>query len=88
MRSGDHRRGADSYAYSPDDRLLTTGSLTLAYDLDGYLTSKTEAGQSTHYVCGARGELKQVTLPDARIIDYVNDPYGRHIAVFPFFLSD
>jgi len=41
---------------------------------------KTEAGQSTQYVYGARGELKQVTLPDARIIDYVNDPYGRRIA--------
>ncbi|GEM_PF-3784150 len=55
---------------------------------DGFLATRAEAGRTTTYIYTARGELTRVALPDGRIIEYVYDPQGRRIAVFPFFLGD
>ena len=48
--------------------------------MDGFLTSKTEAGATTAYHYSSRGELKQVDLPGTGVITYSHDPLGRRIA--------
>ncbi|MCD4743039.1 MAG: sugar-binding protein, partial [Desulfobacteraceae bacterium] len=69
-----------TFTYSDEDHLLTAGSNTYQYDLDGFLTSKTIGSDNTTYTYSSRGELLNVTLPDSRYIEYVHDPTGRRIA--------
>jgi RHS repeat-associated protein len=69
-----------SFTYSDEDHLLTAGTDIYQYDLDGFLTSKTDGTDVTTYDYSSRGELLAVTLPDGRIIEYVHDPLGRRIA--------
>ncbi|MBN2179211.1 MAG: hypothetical protein JW743_07250 [Deltaproteobacteria bacterium] len=69
-----------TFAYSDEDHLLTAGTVTYKYDLDGFLTAKTDAEEETLYDYSTRGELWGVTLPDGTNIDYVHDPLGRRIA--------
>jgi YD repeat-containing protein len=59
---------------------LTAGDTTYQYDLDGFLTTKTDANGITSYNYSSRGELLRVDLPDSKIIEYVHDPQGRRIA--------
>jgi len=66
--------------YSEEDHLLTAGTATYQYDLDGFLTTKTDEGEETFYDYSTRGELLGVTLPDGTTIDYDHDPLGRRIA--------
>ena len=54
--------------------------MTYAYDLDGFLTTKTDGSEVTVYTYSSRGELLNVTLPDGTAIEYVHDPLGRRIA--------
>jgi RHS repeat-associated protein len=54
--------------------------VTYAYDLDGFLTTKTDGTDVTTYSYSSRGELLNVTLPDATVVEYVHDPLGRRIA--------
>ncbi len=63
-------RGTDgrSFSYSDEDHLLSAGNAVYSYNLDGYLASKTAAGQVTTYSYSSRGELIEVHLPDGRII--------------------
>ncbi len=69
-----------SFTYSDEDHLLTAGTDIYQYDLDGFLTSKTDGTDVTTYDHSSRGELLVVTLPDGRIIEYIHDPLGRRIA--------
>jgi RHS repeat-associated protein len=69
-----------NFSYDNEDHLLTTGSAVYSYNLDGFLTAKTDGSEVTTYDYSSRGELLTVTLPDGRIIDYVYDPLGRRIA--------
>jgi len=69
-----------SYSYSDGDHLLAAGSVSYGYDLDGYLTTKTDGSDVTNYNYSSRGELLRVSLPDGRTIEYVHDPLGRRIA--------
>ena len=69
-----------SYSYDEEGRLLTAGAASYAFDVDGFLTSKTEAGATTAYHYSSRGELKQVDLPGTGVITYSHDPLGRRIA--------
>jgi RHS repeat-associated protein len=69
-----------SFTYSNEDHLLTAGDATYQYNLDGFLTAKTEGTDVTTYDYSSRGGLLVVTLPDGRIIEYVHDPLGRRIA--------
>jgi RHS repeat-associated protein len=69
-----------SYTYSNEDHLLTAGTATYQYSLDGFLTNKTNGTNQTSYVYSSRGELLRVDLPDGRVIEYVHDPLGRRIA--------
>jgi len=71
------------FAYSDEDHLLTAANMRYEYDLDGFLTDKTNqtnATDKTSYVYSSRSELLSVTLPDGKVIEYVHDPLGRRIA--------
>jgi RHS repeat-associated protein len=69
-----------SFTYSDEDHLLTAGTDIYQYDVDGFLTSKTDGTDVTTYDYSSRGELLSVTLPDGRTIEYVYDPLSRRIA--------
>ena len=69
-----------NFVYSDEDHLLTAYSTNYLYDLDGFLTTKTEGSDVTTYDYSSRGELLSVNLPDGRNIEYVHDPLGRRIA--------
>jgi len=71
---------ARSFSYSDEDHLLSAGSVTYAYDPDGFLTTKTDGSDVTDYTYSSRGELLNVVLPDGTLVEYVNDPLGRRIA--------
>jgi RHS repeat-associated protein len=68
------------FTYSEEDHLLTAGGTTYQYDLDGFLTTKTEGANVTTYAYSTRGELLSVTLSDKTLIEYVHDPLERRIA--------
>lgn len=68
-----------TYTYSDEDHLLTAGDVTYQYDADGFLTTKAQGTDVTTYNYSSRGELLSVSLPDGRLIEYVNDPLGRRI---------
>ncbi len=76
------RRGITdrTFSYDAEDRLLTAGDSTYAYDADGYLRTKTTPDGVTTYTYDTRGALRAVALPDGRTIEYVIDPLGRRIA--------
>jgi RHS repeat-associated protein len=69
-----------TFSYSDEDHLLTVGSVTYSYDLDGFLSTKTDGTDITTYSYSSRGELLNVTLPDGTVVEYLNDPLGRRIA--------
>lgn len=69
-----------TFTYSEEDHLLSTDGTTYDYDLDGFLTTRTTAGDITSYDYSARGELLSVTLPDGVVVSYTYDPLGRRIA--------
>jgi RHS repeat-associated protein len=76
-----------SYSYSDEDHLLSAGSVTYAYDPDGFLITKTDGSDITTYNYSSRGELLSVDMPivDAapesrKVIVYIHDPQGRRIA--------
>jgi len=69
-----------SFSYDDEDHLLTAGTTTYQYNVDGFLTTKTEGEDITTYNYSSRGELLSVTLPDGTVIEYAHDPLGRRIA--------
>ncbi len=69
-----------SFGYSEEDHLLTAGTASYQYDVDGFLTTKTDGSDVTTYNYSSRGELLSIDLPDGRDIDYDHDPLGRRIA--------
>jgi RHS repeat-associated protein len=69
-----------TFAYSDEDHLLTAGDTTYQYDVDGFLTSKTEGTDATTYDYSSLGELLSVSLPGGTLIEYLHDPLGRRIA--------
>jgi RHS repeat-associated protein len=71
---------ARSFGYSDEDHLLEAGTVTYDYDLDGFLTAKTDGSDVTTYSYSSRGELLNVRLPDGTAVEYVHDPLGRRIA--------
>ena len=69
-----------SFSYDDEDHLLAAGSVIYSYNLDGFLSAKTDGSDVTTYDYSSIGELLNVTLSDGRIIEYVHDPLGRQIA--------
>ncbi len=66
--------------YSDEDRLLTAGTIHFGYNLDGFLSTRTEETDVTSYDYSSNGELLSVTLPDGTLIEYIHDTLGRRIA--------
>jgi YD repeat-containing protein len=69
-----------TFGYSDEDHLLTAGTTTYQYNVDGFLTTKSDGTDVTSYDYSSRGELLGVTLPDGTVVEYVHDPLGRRIA--------
>ena len=64
-----------SFTYSDEDHLLTAGTTSYQYNLDGFLTTKTEGTDVTTYNYSSRCELLSATLPDGKVIEYGPGPY-------------
>ena len=69
-----------TFGYTGEDHLLKAGTATYTHDADGFLTSRTKGQDVTNYTYSIRGELLNVTLSNADVIEYVHDPLGRRIA--------
>jgi len=69
-----------TFSYSDEDHLITAGDMAYQYDVDGFLTTKTQGSNITRYNYSSKGELLNVNLPDGGVIEYINDPLGRRIA--------
>ena len=63
-----------SFTFSDEDHLLTAGTTSYQYDVDGFLTTKSAGTDVTTYDYSSRGELISVTLPDCifRLIPATN----------------
>ncbi len=72
------------YTYDDQDRILTAGVYTFVYNAQGEMVSRTNTflNQTTSYVYDSYGNLAQVTLPDATIIDYKLDAMGRRVGKY------
>jgi RHS repeat-associated protein len=68
-----------SATYDAQDRLVSYGSTTYTYTANGERLGKLSSGQSTAYQYDALGNLLQVTLPNATVIDYLIDGENRRI---------
>ncbi|MBU2431296.1 MAG: hypothetical protein KKH99_11455, partial [Proteobacteria bacterium] len=66
--------------YSDEDHLLSAANTNYNYDVDGFLTTKTQGSDISLYNYSSRGELLSVTLPNGTFIEYSHDPLGRRIA--------
>jgi RHS repeat-associated protein len=58
---------------------LQFGTTAYTYGRNGELQSKTSPAGTTTYEYDVFGTLQRVTLPDARVVTYENDPLGRRI---------
>lgn len=69
--------------YNTSNQLTVTGSASYVYDLNGNLTSKTEAQAATTYNWDYEDRLQSATLPSSgqgsAIVSFKYDPLGRRI---------
>ncbi len=65
--------------YDVQDRLLSYGHWAFTYTAGGDLSTKTDtnSGAVTRYHYDSAGALREVRLPDGRLIEYVIDAAGR-----------
>jgi RHS repeat-associated protein len=70
-----------SGAVDAQDRLLSYGALSFTYQPHGALQSRTDTttGETTLYSYDPLGNLREVTLPDGTVIEYVVDGLGRRV---------
>ena len=74
-----HLSGTEVAHYDDQDRMLDYAGATYEYTANGELKKKTEGINVTEYVYDLLGNLRQVTLPDGRTIEYVVDGRNRRI---------
>ena len=70
---------SETGTYDAQDRLLSYAGATYEYTAHGELRSKVQGGQTTTYAYDALGNLRQVTLPDGRALEYLIDGQNRRI---------
>jgi RHS repeat-associated protein len=68
--------GTETGTYDAQDRLQTYAGATYTYTGNGELRTKTTAAGTTTYDYDVFGNLREVELPDGRLIEYVID--GAH----------
>jgi RHS repeat-associated protein len=76
-------QGNATYAtYDDQDRLVTYGQESFAYNAAGELTTRTNTttGDTTTYAYNAFGNLTDVELPGGTQIAYELDPFARRVA--------
>ena len=73
--------GTETATYDDQDRLLTYGKWAYTYTANGELRTKTDTtiGDVTTYSYDGQGNLRRVTLPDGRLIEYVVDGENRRV---------
>ncbi|NJD07609.1 MAG: RHS repeat protein [Methylococcaceae bacterium] len=71
--------GATVAGYDAQDRLLDHQGTAYRYTANGELQQKTANGTTTRYGYDELGNLRKVTLPDARVIEYLIDGRNRRI---------
>jgi RHS repeat-associated protein len=71
--------GAETASYDAQDRMLTYGANTYAYDASGDLDSRTDGAGTTTYEYDELGNLMGVDLPDGTEVDYIIDGAGRRV---------
>jgi len=69
-----------NYKYDAQDRLIRAGSMSFEYTPSGELLKSVMNKKVTSYKYDAFGNLKSVTLPDARRIEYLVDGLHRRVA--------
>ncbi|HEV8433394.1 MAG TPA: IPT/TIG domain-containing protein [Thermoanaerobaculia bacterium] len=65
--------------YDAQDRLTTYNGASFLYSDAGELQKKMDGAGTTSYIYDVLGNLRQVTLPDGTVIDYVVDAMNRRI---------
>ena len=70
---------SETGTYDAQDRLLSYAGATYEYTANGELERKVQGGQTTTYAYDALGNLRQVTLPDGRALEYLIDGQNRRI---------
>jgi RHS repeat-associated protein len=76
-RTASHQ--SSSYTYQPFNRLTAANSDTYAYNLNGNLTSKTDASGSWTYTWDFENRLKQASQSGGVTVTYAYDALGRRI---------
>jgi RHS repeat-associated protein len=71
--------GAEIAIFDAQDRMLTYGPNTYAYDANGDLDSKTDGGGTTTYDYDELGNLVAVDLPGGAEVEYIVDGTGRRV---------
>ncbi|MDR1976383.1 MAG: hypothetical protein LBQ18_05270 [Campylobacteraceae bacterium] len=67
-------------AYDIDDRTKIFDNTNYIYNTDGYLSSKTDAQETTTYTYGTLGELREVILPNNDKITYLYNSNNQRTA--------
>jgi RHS repeat-associated protein len=71
--------GLETGTYDNQDRLLTYAGALYAFTANGELATRTYGTDTTTYEYDALGNLREVTLPDGTLIEYVIDPGNRRV---------
>jgi RHS repeat-associated protein len=66
-------------SYNIADQLTQDGNVTYQYDVDGYLTRKTDGNDITHYAYSRQGRLLSVQTP-TDLIEYRHNAMGNRVA--------
>ena len=69
----------NSYTYNNGNELLSQNGTSLAYDANGNMVSKTDTSGTMSYVYDSENRLVQITTPNAQLVTYKYDPFGRRI---------
>src|SRR3989338_836069 len=73
------QKGTKRGSYDDQDRLLQYGETSYAHTPNGEWASKTADGKMTKYDYDVFGNLKAVTLPEGRKLEYVMDVWNRRL---------
>ncbi len=71
--------GNEAGVYDDQDRVVSYKNNTYTFDDAGYLTSKTSPEGLTTYDYDVLGNLREVVLPDGRVIEYEVDAKNRRV---------
>ncbi|MFO1418836.1 MAG: PKD domain-containing protein [Methylotetracoccus sp.] len=71
--------GGATAVYDEQDRLIEGAGIEFRYNKSGQLESRTEGNAITRYRYDALGNLRQVSLPNGRHIEYLIDTGNRRV---------